>query len=226
MRKGQNILLRFFSGFMSKSNWIAIYTTTDSWEAELVRSALLTDRVEASIRSNEFIINSAGKKKRKYSVIVPESSVDDAKIVTDRAITIIANKEKIMREQDERESEIESGELIDEEPIVPEVRPSSDSIPELIAEKDGVGKIFHYEPDDIYELKVEFDFYKDSHFMDAQDWDEFTNFSAQRQEFFILLKEKYPKLSALIKENKKRADFIKLIEYSYGKSYPPKKKDE
>jgi hypothetical protein len=225
MRKN-GILLKFFSGFMSKSSWIPVYTTTDLWEAELVRSALLNDRVEASIKSNEYIIDSAGKKKRQYSVIVPETSVDDAQIVINRASVIIANKEKIMREQEELESQIESGKQQDIEPIAPEVRPSPNSEPELIAEKEGVGKIFHYEPDDIYELRVEFDFYKDSHFMNAEEWDEFTNFSAQRQEFFILIREKYPKLSALIKEHKKRADFIKLVEYSYGKSYPPKKRDE
>jgi len=210
---------------MSKTNWIVVYTTTDAWESELVRSALITDGVRSSIRSNEYTVDSAGKKRRKYDVIVPEDSVGNAQLVIERAAIIIENKEKIMGEQEKREAEIESGKQL-EETTVPEVRPSPDSEAELIAEKDGVGKIFHYEPDDIYELRVEFEFYKDSHFMNAEDWDDFTNFSAQRQEFFILLKEKYPKLSFLIKENKKRADFIKLIEYSYGKSQPPKKHEE
>jgi len=227
MKTRRNVLLNLLSGFMSKSSWIAVYTTTDSWESELVRSALITAGLRSSIRSNEYTVDSAGKKRRKYDVIVPENIVDDAQLVIERAATIIANKEKIMGEQEKREAEIESGKLLEETTVtVPEVRPSPDSQAELIAEKDGVGKIFHYEPDDIYELKVEFEFYKDSHFMNAEDWDDFTNFSAQRQEFFILLKEKYPKLSFLIKENKKRADFIKLIEYSYGKSQPPNKHEE
>ncbi len=225
MKTRRNILFSLLSGFMSKTNWIVVYTTTDAWESELVRSALITDGVRSSIRSNEYTVDSAGKKRRKYDVIVPEDSVGNAQLVIERAAIIIENKEKIMGEQEKREAEIESGKQL-EETTVPEVRPSPDSEAELIAEKDGVGKIFHYEPDDIYELRVEFEFYKDSHFMNAEDWDDFTNFSAQRQEFFILLKEKYPKLSFLIKENKKRADFIKLIEYSYGKSQPPKKHEE
>ena len=225
MKTRRNILFSLLSGFMSKTNWIVVYTTTDAWESELVRSALITDGVRSSIRSNEYTVDSAGKKRRKYDVIVPEDSVGNAQLVIERAAIIIENKEKIMGEQEKREAEIESGKQL-EETTVPEVRPSPDSEAELIAEKDGVGKIFHYEPDDIYELRVEFEFYKDSHFMNAEDWDDFTNFSAQRQEFFILLKEKYPKLSFLIKENKKRADFIKLIEYSYGKSQPPNKHEE
>ena len=59
--------------------------------------------------------------------------------------------------------------------------------------------------------------------MSAEEWEDFIDFSAQRQEFFILLKEKYPELAAFVKENKKRPDLLKLIEYSYGKSQPPKK---
>ena len=87
----------------------------------------------------------------------------------------------------------------------------------IIAEKDDVGIILHYEAEDIYELRLNMEGYKAAHVMSAEEWEDFIDFSAQRQEFFILLKEKYPKLAILLKENKMRPNFLKLIEYSYNK---------
>ncbi|HGJ66689.1 TPA: hypothetical protein ENS27_15100, partial [bacterium] len=73
MKRRYDIIFKLFSGFMSKASWSVVYTSTDSWESELVRSALLNDGVQTSIRSNEYIVDSTGKKRRKYDVIVPES---------------------------------------------------------------------------------------------------------------------------------------------------------
>lgn len=213
-------LLKLFSGLMSKSDWAFIYESTDAWEAELVRSALINSNIQATVKSDKYIIDSNGKKRRNYTVLTPESKLDEAQLVLENALTVLSNKDRFMQDQEKLESNIESGKLIDEPQEKPEPIPIGE--PVLLAEKQDVGKIFHYQENDVYELRLEFDFYKQSHFMDYEDWDEFTNFSAQRQEFFILLKEKYPKLAFLLKENKKRPDFLKLIEYSYGKSQPPK----
>ncbi len=213
-------LLRLFSGLMGKTDWTFIYESTDAWEAELVRSALINGNVHATVKSDKHIIDSDGKKKRNYVVLIPESKIDEAQLILENALMVLSNKERFIQNQDELESQIEKNKLIDEPKEKPEPIPMGE--PVLLAEKQNVGKILYYKENDVYELRLEFDFYKQSHFMDYEEWDEFTNFSAQRQEFFILLKEKYPKLALLIKENKKRPDFLKLVEYSYGKSQPPK----
>lgn len=202
-----------------RSDWESVYSTTDAWEAELIRSALISENVNAIVRSNEFVVDHLGKKRRKHSVYVSPLSKRQAELVIQRASIVISKKEDIMAEQEYVASHVQKARY-EEEPA--DIDMSQPEEPVLLAEKEGVGKVLYYEVKDVYELRLEFSFYKESHFMNAEEWDEFTNFSAQRQEFFILLKEKYPRLATLLKENKKRADFLKLIEYSYGKSQPPK----
>ena len=52
------------------------------------------------------------------------------------------------------------------------------------------------------------------------DWEEFTDFSAQRQEFVILLRHEYPDLFEWIQEEKLLAEFIRLIEMTYQEGAP------
>jgi hypothetical protein len=100
------------------------------------------------------------------------------------------------------------------------------SEPILLAERDGLGKILYYNAEDIYELRLEMESYKASHFMTGKEWEEFINFSGQdeRKEFFILLKEKYPQLTACLEDDKMRMDFLKFIEASYDGSQPLEEK--
>ena len=197
-------------------DWSVVYSTTDSWEAELVRSALLSERIRATVKPTK-----GDRKNRQNIVSVPASRVTEAQMVIRRTSIVISKKEDILAEQEELASQAEVESYETEQPVIPETRPTGE--PVLLAEKDDVGKIFYYEEDDKYELRLEMEFYKNSHFMSGEEWEEFIDFSGQRREFFILLKEKYPKLVALLKENKMRSSFIRLIEYSYGKSQPPKK---
>jgi hypothetical protein len=213
-------MFRLFVKKRDAEAWSAVYTTTDSWEAELVRSALLNEDIRATVKSTK-----AARKSRQNIVLVPASRVAEAQMVINRASIVISKKEEILAEQEEREKlasqpAVEDYEVA-EQPVIPETKPTGE--PVLLAEKDDVGKIFYYEEDDKYELRLEMEFYRNSHFMPGEEWEEFIDFSAQRQEFFILLKEKYPKLALLLKENKMRPSFLRLIEYSYGKSQPPKK---
>lgn len=96
------------------------------------------------------------------------------------------------------------------------------SEPILLAAKDGLGKILYYKADDTYELRLEMESYKGSHFMNGKEWEEFIDFSGQdeRNEFFIILKQKYPKLTACLEDDKMRMDFLKFIESSYDGSQP------
>ena len=208
-----------FSGKRKGEDWSVAYSTPDPWEAEVVRVALLSESIRAKVKVTE-----GSKKDRKSLVSVPTAKLREAEMVIDRARLVISKKDDILAEQAKREKEVAHAPAerdTAEEPMTIEKLPDEEPI--LLAEKDGVGEIYHYEDSDLYELRLELEFYKKSHFMSAEEWEEFTDFSAQRQEFFILLKEKYPKLSSLIKEHKMRPHLLKLIEYSYGKSHPPKK---
>ncbi len=269
-----------------------VYETTDSWEAQLIRSALLSENIQATVtvvnlrmaglsharRVLAYILDTvilvvlAGMifinlswpkysrhtiagyigvavilvfrlvaigqdgeslgnriiraflwwKNRQTIILVPASKEKEAQMVIRRTSIVIAKKEEMLIVEEEREkqaSQVDSYEA--KQPLAPEIKPTSE--PVLVAEKDDVGEIFYYEAEDTYELRLEMESYKGAHFMDAEEWEEFIDFSAQRQEFFILLKEKYPGLANYLKENKMRPDFLRLIEYSYGKSQPPKK---
>ena len=221
-------MFSFFDKKKNKADWKTVYTTTDRWEAELVRSALVNQNIRAIIRTEKLAHNISGKSEQRNTVSVHESKLKEAELVIRRTSMVIAKKDEIIAEQAEIEAKEdfneskEESDTFDVNDII--VRPIGEPI--LLAEKEGVGKIFFYEEKDTYELRLDMEFYKESHFMNGEEWDEFTNFSAQRQEFFILLKEKYPKLASLLKEKKMRPDFLKLIEYSYGKSQPPRKKEK
>jgi hypothetical protein len=207
-----------FSRRKYREDWSTVYNTRDSWEAEVVRAALLSEDIPAVVKTTK-----GDRRTREDVVSVPASKVKEAQMVIYRTSAVISQKDNIIAEQEERASRVES-ETYDEveQPVVPEAEPTGE--PVLLAEKDDVGEIFYYEEEDRYELRLNMESYKQSHFMPGDEWEEFIDFSAQRQEFFILLKEKYPKLAAYLKENKMRPSFLKLIEYSYGKSQPPKKK--
>ncbi len=207
-----------FSRRKYREDWSAVYSTRDSWEAEVVRAALLSEDIPAVVKTTK------GDRKTTENIVpVPNSKVKEAQMVIYRTSAVISQRDNIIAEQEERASRVEPEPYEEvEQPVVPEAEPTGE--PVLLAEKDDVGEIFYYEEEDRYELRLNMESYKQSHFMPGDEWEEFIDFSAQRQEFFILLREKYPKLAAYLKENKMRPSFLKLIEYSYGKSQPPKKK--
>lgn len=211
-------MLGLFSRRKYREDWSAVYSTRDSWEAEVVRAALLSEDIPAVVKTTK-----GDRRTRENVVSVPDPKVKEAQMVIYRTSVVISQRSNIIAEQEERASGVEA-ETYDEveQTVVPEAKPTGE--PVLLAGKDDVGEIFYYEEEDRYELRLNMESYKQSHFMPGDEWEEFIDFSAQRQEFFILLKEKYPKLAAYLKESKMRPSFLKLIEYSYGKSQPPKKK--
>ncbi len=214
-------MFSLFGKKKDEENWTEVYKTTDLWEAEVIRAALLNESIRATVKS----IKGEEKGTQQNIVSVPAAKVNEAQMVIRRTSIVISKKEEIIAEQAEQEEAASQAVVVDysqeEEPATVEIEPTSE--PVTIAEKDDVGIILHYEAEDIYELRLNMEGYKAAHVMSAEEWEDFIDFSAQRQEFFILLKEKYPKLAAYVKENKMRPDFLKLIEYSYGKSQPPKK---
>ncbi|MFC1717235.1 hypothetical protein ACFL6S_26475 [Candidatus Poribacteria bacterium] len=214
-------MFSLFGRKKDEENWTEVYRTTDLWEAEVIRAALLNESIRATVKS----IKGEEKGTQQNIVSVPAAKVNEAQMVIRRTSIVISKKEEIIAEQAKQEEAASQAVVEDysqeEEPATVEIELTSE--PVIIAEKDDVGIILHYEAEDIYELRLNMEGYKAAHVMSAEEWEDFIDFSAQRQEFFILLKEKYPKLAAYVKENKMRPDFLKLIEYSYGKSQPPKK---
>ncbi len=214
-------MFSLFGRKKDEENWTEVYRTTDLWEAEVIRAALLNESIRATVKS----IKGEEKGTQQNIVSVPAAKVNEAQMVIRRTSIVISKKEEIIAEQAEQQEATSQAATEsysqDEDSTAVEIEPTSE--PVTIAEKDDVGKILHYEAEDIYELRLDMGDYKATHLMSAEEWEDFIDFSAQRQEFFILLKEKYPKLAAYVKENKMRPNFLKLIEYSYGKSQPPKK---
>ena len=95
--------------------------------------------------------------------------------------------------------------------LVPE-----DSTELLIAEREGIGSVVYITKQG-YELRVGPEPYV---IIPESDWEEFTDFSAQRQEFVILLRHEYPDLFEWIQDGKLLAEFIRLIEMTYQEGAP------
>lgn len=209
-------MFKSFANKKAEENWTEVYRTKDLWEAEVIRTALLNESIRANVKS----VKGARKEPQENVVSVPGVKVNEAQMVIDRTSIVIAKKDEIIVEQEETTPQASGNEV--PEAVIAE--PASE--PVIVAEKDDVGEILYYEAEDVYELKLAMEDYKATHRMSAEEWEDFIDFSAQRQEFFILLKERYPQLASYIKENKMRPSFLKMIEYSYGKSQPPKDKNK
>ena len=91
-----------------------------------------------------------------------------------------------------------------------------DSTELIMAEREGIGSVV-YVTEQGYEIRVGPEPYIT---VPENDWEEFTDFSAQRQEFVILLRHEYPDLFEWIQEGKLLAEFIRLIEMTYQEGAP------
>ena len=85
-----------------------------------------------------------------------------------------------------------------------------------MAVREGIGSVV-YVAGQGYEIRVGPEPYVT---VIESDWEEFTDFSAQRQEFVILLRHEYPDLFEWIQEEKLLAEFIRLIEMTYQEGAP------
>jgi hypothetical protein len=105
-----------------------------------------------------------------------------------------------------------------EKQTVPHIEPLGE--PVILTEKYDMGKILYYKDNEVYEIIVKIGPYEQSYFMTGEEWKELTDISGQddRTEFFLYLKEKYPRLSEHLVNNSLRMDFINFIESSYDGS--------
>jgi hypothetical protein len=209
------------------SGWTIVHTTSDLWEAKLLRTAVLAERIRCELRFR--------KKDRKdhIEILVPEERKEEAEFVINRAIIVISDHSRPASKSNKIEASLpptkssqlkaeqaeQARQAGSEEFRLPQSSPTA--IRRVImAQRQGIGEIVHFEGRG-YELRVG----PEPHYMVAEArWEEFTDFSAQRQEFAILLKGEYPRLFKWLKEEKQMAEFIKLVESTYREVPPPKPK--
>ena len=187
------------------ANWVEIYRTDDEWEIKLIQATLGAQQ----IRCRPIPV----KAERKTALFVdPEHEVTALELmsridvaITDSELSLQSEeKAEALRQrdmaatmEDNQQLTMESGEI-------------------LMAQREDIGSVV-YVTGQGYELRVGQEPYIT---VAEKDWDEFTDYSAQRQEFIILMRHEYPTLYEWIQEEKLLAEFIKLIEMTYQDGAP------
>ena len=196
-------------------SWIVIYTTSDEWMARLIKAAMAAQGIRCKLDRS---------RRGDYIVSVPDVKELDALEVLNRVEMAIS--EHAMERLLEREGRSEEmrgfvRERREEPSPIPRAVPTAvEKV--VIASREGVGEIVHY-IDRGYELRVGPEPY---YMVEEARWAEFTDFSAQRHEFLILLRTEYPRLYKWLKQNKLMGEFIRLVESTYRDVPPPRPRRE
>ena len=187
--------------------WVEIHRTSDEWEANLIQTTLNAQQIRC--RPLEL------KAERQTALLVdPEHEVAAMELVS-RIGVAVTDSEMVARSEETAEvlKQRDMAVVQDDTTAVSEPRDSSELI---MAEREGIGSVV-YVTGQGYELRVGPEPYVT---VPENDWEEFTDFSAQRQEFVILLRHEYPDLFEWIQEEKLLAEFIRLIEMTYQEGAP------
>ena len=187
------------------SNWVEIYRTDDEWEVKLILATLNAQQIQC--RPVQL------KKDQQTALFVsPEHQVTalelgsqiDVVVTNSKIETLAEDKSAALRRRDlavvgnsQQAVTGEDGEMV-------------------LAQREDFGSIV-YVAGHGYELRVGPEPYCT---VTENDWEEFTDFSAQRQEFVMLLRHEYPELYDWINGEKLLAEFIRLIEMTYQDGSP------
>ncbi len=189
------------------SEWIEIHRTSDEWEAKLIQTTLNAQQIRC--RPVEL------KEERQTALLVdPEHEVTAMELISRIGVAVTDNE---MSAQSEETAEAlrQRDMTVTQEDTSQQSEPG-DSSELTMAEREGIGSVVYIEGQG-YEIRVG----PEPHVTVIEsDWEEFTDFSAQRQEFVILLRHEYPGLFAWIQEEKLLAEFIRLIEMTYQEGAP------
>ena len=197
----------FGEGTGNADEWIEIHRTNDEWEVKLVQTALSAQQIRC--RPIEL------KQERQTALLVaPEHEVEAMELVS-RIGVAVTNNEMTMQAEETAEALKQRDMAVVQEDNNQQIDPD-DPTELLISEREGVGSVV-YIAERGYELRVGPEPYVT---VPEKDWEEFTDFSAQRQEFVILLRHEYPDLFEWIQEGKMLAEFIRLIEMTYQEGAP------
>ncbi len=197
----------FSEGVGNSEEWVEIHRTNDEWEVKLIQATLSAQQIRC--RPIEL------KQERQTALLVaPEHEVEAMELVSRIGVAVTDN-EMVMRAEETAEALKQRDMTVVQEDNNQQVDPN-DPTELLISEREGVGSVV-YIAEHGYELRVGPEPYVT---VPEKDWEEFTDFSAQRQEFVILLRHEYPDLFEWIQEGKLLAEFIRLIEMTYQEGAP------
>ena len=187
------------------SNWVEIYRSNDEWEVELVQATLGTQQ----IRCRPMQV----KKERQTALFVaPEHELTALELVS--RIDVAITDSEVTSQSAEKAEVLKQRDMA---AIAEEVNMMTTETGEtLLAQREDIGSVVYVDGKG-YELRVGSEPYIT---ISENDWEEFTDFSAQRQEFVMLLRHEYPELYDWIYEEKLLAEFIKLIEMTYQNDAP------
>ena len=189
------------------NEWVEIHRTSDQWEAQLVQTTLKAQQIRC--RPIEL------KEERQTVLLVaPEHEVEAMELVSRIGVAVTDN-EMAMRSE-ERAAALKQRDMAVVQDDTNQQTAPEDSSELIMAEREGIGSVV-YIAGQGYELRVGPEPYVT---VPENDWEEFTDFSAQRQEFVILLRHEYPDLFEWIQEGKLLAEFIRLIEMTYQEGAP------
>jgi len=187
------------------SNWIEIYRTSDEWEVKLIQATLGAQQ----IRCRPLPVKKEGKT---ALFVAPEYEVTALELVSRIDVAIADNE---ITKQSEAAAEAlkqrDMAAVVDEDESGTTVSGET-----TLAQREDIGSVV-YVTGHGYELRVGPEPYTT---VAERDWEEFTDYSAQRQEFTILLRHEYPELFDWIQQEKLLAEFIRLIEMTYQDDAP------
>ena len=187
------------------ADWVEIYRTRDEWEVKLIQATLGAQQ----IRCRPMQV----KQERQTALFVaPEHEVTALELVSRIDVAITDNK--VTAQSGEKAEALKQRDMaaITEE----NQQMSTDSGEILLAQREDIGSVV-YVAGQGYELRVGPEPYTT---VEENDWEEFTDFSAQRQEFVMLLRHEYSELYEWIQQEKLLAEFIRLIEMTYQDDTP------
>ena len=187
--------------------WVEIHRTSDEWEVNLIQTTLNAQR----IRCRPLTLKEEGQT---ALLVDPEHEVEAMELVS-RIGVAVADSEMTTQSEEVAAALKQRDMTVVQEDTTQDADPGASS--ELtMAEREGIGSVV-YIAGQGYELRVGPEPYA---VVAEKDWEEFTDFSAQRQEFVILLRHEYRDLFEWIQEEKLLAEFIRLIEMTYQEGAP------
>ncbi len=190
--------------------WVVAYATPDEWEARLIRTALINAHIQCRLQYRRLPSGQS-----EYTLVVQGPDQPEAQDLVDHVLNVLISQPEPtdpIQPEDIPET-IEPAHVTE----VPRASPTAyESV--TIATREGIGEIVHHIGHG-FELRVG---PRPHYIVEESRWEEFTDFSAQRQEFSILLRAEYANLFQWIKENKMMAEFIRLVESTYRDVPPPR----
>ena len=178
-----------FSKKRWQDQWVEVHCTDDAWEAQLIKTLLHGQEIPCRPDHQS-----------KIRIYVEPENETQAREVVSQVGVVIAEHQSM---EPEPTSAIED--------FTPLKAPPTDLGDIILAEKPGVGKVIHH-LNQGFELQVGPGPY---HIIREDLWEEFTDFSAQRQEFVILLRHEYPELLKWLNGQRLLPEFIRLIQSTY-----------